>query len=102
MKRRIIDLFSIRDIAVKNNDPVLFLSTQNGQEIDGSKSSGYLSLDSMKSEILHIHQDEEQNGLYVVFVKESYFSAKIVTHTQYLLYKALINDGRVDIVDIVW
>ncbi len=66
---KIISLFKVRDEAVKKQDRKLFLSTQVG-EIENGGSDGYLAIDTLKSEVLHIHNESDYTK--VVFVKETY------------------------------
>lgn len=63
-------LFEKRDKAVLKQDRKLFLTTQIA-EIEHGSSDGYLAIESLKSEVLYIH--EENDIEKVVFVKETYF-----------------------------
>lgn len=83
--KEIIDLFQIRDKAVEKKDKKLFLSTQAG-EISGSSSTGYLSVDEMKTKILTVSSQKEFPLIRIVIVEESYFTKGKKTHQTTLLY----------------
>lgn len=67
--KEISKLFGFRDKAVQKQDRMSFLSTQVAEIKDGS-SDNYLAIDALKTEILHIHKENELEK--VVFVKEIY------------------------------
>lgn len=68
-KNEIKSLFTLRGEAVSKKDRKLFLSTQIG-EIEGGGSNNYIALDSMKTEVLCVYDNNELEK--VVFVKETY------------------------------
>ena len=94
-------VFKTRDGAVTTNDKKLFLSTQI-KEIDGSSSKGYLSIERMKSTILHIHKDEIEDNVWMVFVKEEYFTSNKPTHHGYLIYTVVSRNNKLIISDNRW
>ena len=69
MNNDIEALFRTRDEAVRTQDRPLFLSTQIS-EIELNSSEGYLSLEDITTEVLHIHDESEIEK--VVLVKETY------------------------------
>ena len=83
MKDDISLLFQTRDTAVEKQDRKLFLSTQV-DEILGGSSDGYLGINKMKSEVLHVHDETEITK--VVFVKETYFPPKTESYSSYPVY----------------
>lgn len=71
MKRtnEIHSLFQIRDKAVNKQDRNLFLSTQIAEN-EGGASDGYLAIDKMKTEVLHVHNEGEIEK--IILAKETY------------------------------
>lgn len=101
MNRKIQTLFKTRDQAVAKKDKKLFLSTQI-KEIDGSSSKGYLDIDRMKTTILHVHKDEFESNVWIVFAREDFFQANKLTHHGYLLYTVVDRKGELIISNIRW
>ena len=78
-------LFKKRDEAILSHDLPLFLSTQRA-EIPLSSSDGYLSLRSLKSDLLWLGVDPEVSHLWLAVVSERYVRADGSLHTGQLLY----------------
>lgn len=101
MNPKIQTLFKTRDEAVAKNDKYLFLSTQL-KEIDGSSSIGYLDTDHMTTTILHAHKHDHEPNVWIVFVREDYFTKSDLSHSNYLLYKITDIRGDFTVTDIRW
>ncbi|WP_045943821.1 hypothetical protein [Streptomyces sp. NRRL S-495] len=85
MNNDIRELFSLRDEAVRNKDADQLLSTQL-LELPYGSSEGYLSVDGMETEIISLQEDQ---GIAVAFVKESYTPSpdgKKRNRTAFLIY----------------
>ena len=76
-------LFETRDEAVTRQDKRRFLSTQVS-EIENGSSSGYISIDKLKSEVLYAHTESELEK--VVFVKETYTPRGKESHSSFPVY----------------
>ena len=76
-------LFKTRDQAVKKQDRKLFLSTQIA-EIEHGSSDGYMAIDNLKTEVLHVHTESEIEK--VVFVKETYSPTGKDPHSSFSVY----------------
>ena len=76
-------LFKTRDKAIEKQDRELFISTQV-DEIERGSSEGYLGVEHMQTEVLHVHQENELET--IVFVKEIYTPSKNIPYDSYLIY----------------
>ena len=101
MNPKIQTLFKTRDEAVAKKDKSLFLSTQL-KEIDGSSSGGYLDTDHMTTTILHVHKHDREPNVWIVFVREDFFTKSDFSHSGYLLYTVTANPDGLIISDIRW
>lgn len=85
VNREIKEIFLLRERAVKQKDRKLFLSTQI-DEIAGSSSHGYLSIDKLETKILAIDFRSEDKLATVVVSKETYFFKGKKSHSALLIY----------------
>jgi hypothetical protein len=83
MNNQIEALFEARDEAVRKDDRQLFLSAQIS-EIELGSSEGYLSLEDLTTEVVHIHDESELEK--VVLVKETYKGPGKSPRSSFLLY----------------
>ncbi len=83
MSNEIEALFEARDEAVRKDDRPLFLSAQVS-EIELGSSEGYLSLEELTTEVVHIHDESEIEK--VVLVKETYRESGKSPRSSFLLY----------------
>lgn len=81
--KEIKQLFKTRDLAVHKQDRELFVSTQV-DEIERGSSEGYLGVENLHSEVLHIHGENDVEK--VVFVKETYAPSHNIPYTSYVVY----------------
>jgi hypothetical protein len=101
MQSQIRNIFKIRDRAITQKDPELFLSTQIN-EIQGSGVEGYMKTDRLKTIVLHAHHDDKDSNLWIALVQEDYFYEGQFSHRIHLLYKLLEKDKKLLIYDIKW
>ncbi len=101
MNNQIQSLFKTRDAAILKKDKKLLLSTQI-KEIDGSSSQGYLDTERMETTILHLHQDQFEDNVWIVFVREEYFQSGKLSHHDYLLYTVVNRKGELIVSNIRW
>jgi hypothetical protein len=81
--KSIMQLFKTRDKAVKDQDRELFISTQV-DEIERGSSEGYLGVENLKTEVLHVHQENELET--IVFVKEIFSPSHNISYASYIIY----------------
>jgi hypothetical protein len=78
-------LFGKRDKAVSNNNDLLFLGTQI-DEIQGSSTEGYLSLQKLESKVLSVYPEDNTVLTKKAFVMETYHHKGKKARQGFLVY----------------
>lgn len=93
-------LLAKRDAAVAMKDAGGFLATQL-HEIPGSHVGGYLSLASLRSELIHAHMDGNDPRHVIALVKETYVTPED-QRNGFLIYYLFSDGNSLRISNIAW